>query len=1167
MDFKMNSHSHSHNHRHPHYVHQTPSQSNSAQNHRIWFPLLQNSTSFSRKHQIEHSVPLNQSTPAAYQPPADPIVNNTPPQHPSDIKSLFLHCCFIADYTACVSLCKSCDAAQAGWADEEGRDCLMLVCLGYHHHHQHQHRNAGKIHAKLFKFLFKQIAQFSLDSIFTRQDLAGNGLLHWLMIVGWEWALEWVLKQQLQPNDKNWLLAGQKNLQLMTCLHLASCLPSAACLRLALSDLSHTPLVVGLILDGDQMTPLMYACLNGSLECVEELLQCRWAGSDSDRSRQLQQLVQATDLDGMNCLHWCCLGSSGDLFHSDHKEFLLSIGCWSSSFIYRDYRHRHNYSNPNHHLQCCQLLVGRFSWLCSVKSNFGWLPIHLALIANSTSSNNQQLPLVHCLLAAGSPDDNKWLKVCFPPNEKSILHWCCIFGRLAELKLILEALCCGLSSTDLSELICSRDEFGASCLHYACRFDRRDCVYLLLRWFKFVDGRQGFNISNDDDFLLASKFSLDLLNAEDNLGRNSLIWAVVGSGSGLYSQDKEAKNLQHLLMVELRRYSNHEVAAYDFDEINNHLPNIPTSSNVLEVVVGQLLLGLDSLIAESPWDKQHHLKLEFINHKDKTTGQFTALHYACLYGHDTICRFLLSAVASASKSHHNPNANDGKFTGDKSSGNKPAGITPLMLACLGARVECCRVLLLDHWQQSSTLDSLESREPILYAQDSLGRTCLHWLVIGAASNGYARASFGAAAQRKSNSLRNLPLRSSRPSQLGGYSAISSKASLPPDLQASSTSVSPVNNINTPKVEHIKSPPQEDFPSWSSANNVDTNKKAGAGGLMSDIDQDEEVGESDSLLAVAEHEQKRRQLQLMECFSLLLTSNRQFISQQKKQNSIRENARSFVDARKMVSALPTETSKGEFTCSTNSAKHPSHPIVGVHDILNIADCNQSLPIHEVCFYGLTDMLMFMLTATGAPLNESSVASFSSSSASIDSNNGNGFGNDTTENHRRKSNFSPGSSIMQNDGNRDDRQAEASSVRQVSPQSLLQVNHTPSPRSWLVDRQDKNGVTPLHWAAVNGHLDCCRLLVASGASVNMVSFAQDAAQQRSCSDDIETSRRTCAIDSILDSDTPLDYALLGAGGQQIVQFLRSQGAKTFRELVKESCVVIERWWSRHLPQHHP
>lgn len=37
--------------------------------------------------------------------------------------------------------------------------------------------------------------------------------------------------------------------------------------------------------------------------------------------------------------------------------------------------------------------------------------------------------------------------------------------------------------------------------------------------------------------------------------------------------------------------------------------------------------------------------------------------------------------------------------------------------------------------------------------------------------------------------------------------------------------------------------------------------------------------------------------------------------------------------------------------------------------------------------------------------------------------------------------------------------------------------------LLDAKDSDGETPLHYAALNGHLDCVKHLVRNGADVNL------------------------------------------------------------------------------------
>jgi len=72
---------------------------------------------------------------------------------------------------------------------------------------------------------------------------------------------------------------------------------------------------------------------------------------------------------------------------------------------------------------------------------------------------------------------------------------------------------------------------------------------------------------------------------------------------------------------------------------------------------------------------------------------------------------------------------------------------------------------------------------------------------------------------------------------------------------------------------------------------------------------------------------------------------------------------------------------------------------------------------------------------------------------------------------------------------------------------------------VNKKDKGGYTPLHWAAFRGHKEVAELLIAKGADVNTRNDR---------------------------GWTPLDFALNVKNGGAIADFLRKHGAKTEREL---------------------
>ena len=62
----------------------------------------------------------------------------------------------------------------------------------------------------------------------------------------------------------------------------------------------------------------------------------------------------------------------------------------------------------------------------------------------------------------------------------------------------------------------------------------------------------------------------------------------------------------------------------------------------------------------------------------------------------------------------------------------------------------------------------------------------------------------------------------------------------------------------------------------------------------------------------------------------------------------------------------------------------------------------------------------------------------------------------------------------------------------------VEATAKPVSSLVNHKNKNGNTPLHWAAVNGHISCVKALVAAGADPAITNNAgHDALYEADCS----------------------------------------------------------------------
>ncbi len=86
---------------------------------------------------------------------------------------------------------------------------------------------------------------------------------------------------------------------------------------------------------------------------------------------------------------------------------------------------------------------------------------------------------------------------------------------------------------------------------------------------------------------------------------------------------------------------------------------------------------------------------------------------------------------------------------------------------------------------------------------------------------------------------------------------------------------------------------------------------------------------------------------------------------------------------------------------------------------------------------------------------------------------------------------------------------------------------------LNRSDKDGVTPLHIAAGQVHVECAKLLAAHGAALN-------------------------AVDRF--GRTPLHFAVR-SGNLEIVQFLLRSGAQARVRRPYAACHSCERWKSVH------
>lgn len=92
-----------------------------------------------------------------------------------------------------------------------------------------------------------------------------------------------------------------------------------------------------------------------------------------------------------------------------------------------------------------------------------------------------------------------------------------------------------------------------------------------------------------------------------------------------------------------------------------------------------------------------------------------------------------------------------------------------------------------------------------------------------------------------------------------------------------------------------------------------------------------------------------------------------------------------------------------------------------------------------------------------------------------------------------------------------------------------------RGASINTSDMNGVTPLHWSVLNGHINCCRILLANGAEVNCMTKSED-------------------------RDTPLDYAMLN-NHSELAEFLLGHNAVPASKILNIASSIIQSAWRQH------
>lgn len=90
--------------------------------------------------------------------------------------------------------------------------------------------------------------------------------------------------------------------------------------------------------------------------------------------------------------------------------------------------------------------------------------------------------------------------------------------------------------------------------------------------------------------------------------------------------------------------------------------------------------------------------------------------------------------------------------------------------------------------------------------------------------------------------------------------------------------------------------------------------------------------------------------------------------------------------------------------------------------------------------------------------------------------------------------------------------------------------------FINQQDKDGVTPLHWACAGGSTECVQFLLMKGAN-------------------------PIAMDNTVNRLTPLDYAMLESH-QEAAQLLMANGALSIESIKEMAAIMIQKMMRGYL-----